>query len=84
MKTLIAFHNDATIKDKLLASLTAHAVADHFMHGRYWEKGKGCAVGCTLESLGVAANRRGDHWLYESQLGIPYAVARLEDRIWRR
>jgi hypothetical protein len=69
-----AFHGDETIKAKYLARVRAHAAADEIVKGRYWEDGKGCAVGCTLHSS--------DHMAYEKELGIPVHLARLEDVIF--
>jgi len=51
-----------------------HKEADEIIHGKYWEDGKGCAVGCTIHSS--------DHSAYETELGIPQAIARLEDSIF--
>ena len=78
---MIAYHNDPAIKAKLLADLQAHADADRLVKGQYWENGKGCAVGCTLHSLG-AAGRASNHAQYETCLGIPQMLAQLEDRIF--
>jgi hypothetical protein len=58
-----AFHNDNEIKQKYLKRVIAHQKADELIKGKYWEKGKGCAVGCTIHS--------GDHAKYETELGIP-------------
>ena len=69
-----AFHNDPAIKAKYLTRVRAHAAADEIIHGIYWENGKGCAVGCTIHS--------GKHAAYESELGIPIMLARLEDRLF--
>ena len=69
-----AFHNDPKVKKKYLARVTAHQKADEIVKGYYWEKGKGCAVGCTIHS--------GDHKAYETELGIPEWLAKLEDRIF--
>lgn len=69
-----AFHNDQAIKDKYLARIRAHRAADEIIKGSYWEGGKGCAVGCTIHSS--------EHSSYESELGIPQIIARLEDRIF--
>ena len=77
---LIAYHNDPAIKTALLASLQAHAKADRIVKGQYWEDGKGCAVGCTLDSVGHASHC--DHMAYERKLGIPVMLARLEDTIF--
>ena len=74
MTTLKAFHNDPAIKAKYLARLTAHVKADELIHGKGWENGKGCAVGCTLDKY--------DHAAYETELGLPEWLARLEDVIF--
>src|SRR2546426_82462 len=71
---MIAFHGDQAIKDFYLARVQAHRAADQLVHGYYWEKGKGCAVGCTLHSA--------HHQAYEQELGIPLILARLEVRIF--
>ena len=69
-----AFHNDVAIKEKYLARVKAHELADEIIKGKYWENGKGCAVGCTIEG--------NEHSRYETELGIPRQIARLEDRIF--
>jgi hypothetical protein len=75
MPTLLAYHNDQAIKDKYLARVTAHRAADELIQGfGYWHDGKGCAVGCTIHGS--------DHMAYEAELGIPVAIARLEDSIF--
>ena len=67
-----AFHNDQKIKDKYLVRVTEHQKADEIIQGKYWEDGKGCAVGCTIHGP--------DHRKYETELGIPVWLAHLEDR----
>jgi hypothetical protein len=69
-----AYHSDPTVKASLIAQLEAHARADEIIKGRYWENGKGCAVGCTVHS--------GEHALYESLYEIPVMLAYLEDQIF--
>ena len=71
MKT---FHNDPAIKEKYIARVKAHMEADEIEKGYYWENGKGCAVGCTIEGS--------DHEKYEIELGIPKEIAYLEDSIF--
>jgi hypothetical protein len=71
---MLSFHNNPAIKKQYLARLQAHYQADEIVHGKYWENGKGCAVGCTVHS--------NKHSAYESKLGIPVMLARLEDRIF--
>ena len=66
-----AFHGDQKIKDKYLARVLAHQKADEIVKGQYWEKGRCCAVGCTIHSS--------NHKAYEDELGIPEWLARVED-----
>ena len=73
---MLAFHNDPAVKAKYLARVKAHRAADDLRHGVYWERGKGCAVGCTIHGS--------DHAAYERELGIPRILARLEDGIFER
>ncbi len=73
-KPLLAFHGDKKIKAKYQRRVAAHAKADAIVKGQYWADGKGCAVGCTIHS--------GHHSAYESELGIPVALAYLEDKIF--
>jgi hypothetical protein len=76
MKKLRAFHGDPAIKDKYVARVRQHAAADAIVKGQYWENGKGCAVGCTIEGS--------EHARYETELGIPEAIARVEDYLFER
>ena len=74
MTKLLAFHGKQEIKDEYIARLEEHYKADEIIKGQYWENGKGCAVGCTIHSNNQAA--------YEDELGIPTAIAELEDVIF--
>jgi hypothetical protein len=71
---VMAFHNDPAIKKKYLARVRAHRKADEIVKGQFWEKGKGCAIGCTIHSS--------IHSDYETELGIPEWVAHVEDVIF--
>lgn len=71
---MLSFHNDPAIKEKYLKRVIAHREADKIVQGIGWIKGKGCAVGCTLESY--------DHARYPIELGIPVWLAHLEDGIF--
>lgn len=77
-KTLISFHGDAAIKEKYLLRLQAHRIADEIIQGVGYEvdgaEVKGCAIGCTLNKY--------DHKAFETELGIPMVLAKLEDRIF--
>jgi len=79
---MLAYHNDPAIKFKLLADLQAHADADRIVKGQYWDNGKGCAVGCTLQSMRSENDGHDEHAEYETLLGIPQMLARLEDCIF--
>ncbi len=71
---LRAFHGDAAIKAEYLARVERHRLADAIVQGVYWQHGRGCAVGCTIEGS--------DHARFETELGIPRMVACLEDTIF--
>ena len=71
---IIAYHGNDSEKSAILAQLAVHRAADAIEKGKYWEGGKGCAVGCTIYS--------GNHAEYESRFGIPQMLARLEDCIF--
>lgn len=71
---MIAFHGKQIIKDKYLARIRSHRLADELIKGKYWEHGKGCAVGCTIHGS--------NHSRYETELGIPTVLAYLEDGIF--
>ncbi len=73
--TLVAFHGSADEKANIISVLAAHRAADSLVQGYgYWRDGKGCAVGCTIQS--------GKHIEYEARFGIPVHLARLEDAIF--
>ncbi|HEY8740949.1 MAG TPA: hypothetical protein VIN56_10195, partial [Candidatus Dormibacteraeota bacterium] len=78
MAALLAFHGDPAIKALYLARVRAHRAADEIIHGDYWVERaggfKGCAVGCTIHGNSHAA--------YEDKLGIPRAIAYLEDNLF--
>ena len=72
---MIAYHGDKKVKSKYVRRVRAHAKADQLVQGYgYWEDGKGCAVGCTIHGS--------EHSAYETELGIPRAIARIEDRLF--
>lgn len=72
---MLAFLGKPELKTFVLDQLAAHREADRLVKGTYWERGKGCAVGCTLESVrhfnGHARAKidHGNHALYETELG---------------
>jgi hypothetical protein len=69
MKT---FHGKQEIKDKYLARVRAHAAADEIIRDSYWEKSS--AIVYTIHSKNPK--------IYETELGIPEWLARLEDELF--
>lgn len=69
-----AFHNNPSLKEKYLTRVRYHQAADNLIRGTGWDNGKGCAIGCTLEDY--------NHAKYESELGIPEWLARVEDTLF--
>ena len=72
---MIAYHGNPAIKLEYTARVAAHRAADDIIRGTYGEAvgeggWRGCAVGCTI------------HVAYESELGIPQVLARLENRLF--
>src|SRR3990167_5018893 len=74
MDNLKAFHGEKSIKEKYLKRVKAHYEADEIIKGKYWENGKGCAVGCTIHGS--------SHDAYPKKLGISWRLALIEDSIF--
>ena len=72
--SLQAYHGDPAVKAKHVVRMRAHQEAGELVHGVYWNNGRGCGIGCTIHS--------DDHAAYETELGWPEWLARLEDRIF--
>jgi hypothetical protein len=78
-----AFETGVITKKEFVRELKKHQRADNFLRGTYWNGSKGCAVGCSIESI----NRTKDlgitdfnaHREYPRLLGIPEWLARVED-----
>ena len=82
-----AYRSDPAVKAGIMAQLAEHRAADEIIKGTYWYDGKGCAVGCGLESWrkvqGLAEIAHSDHALYDDILGTGgQMLARLEDAIF--
>ena len=90
MKTLLSYHNDTKLKKDFLREITKHIKDDAVRQGTYGRQNgdwKGCAVACSLRSLAILDGEElkvnyEDHSLYETKLGIPEWLARLEDTIF--
>jgi len=66
---ILSFPNND--KQMYLDRVRRHREADELIRGTDWEDGRGCAVGCTLETY--------DHSLYPELLGVPEQLAHLQD-----
>jgi hypothetical protein len=83
MTTLLAFTNTKQTKRQALATMRKHVKADQLVKGKYWEEGKGCAVGCQYHNFKANPDiNSGWHELAETVHGIPRQLAYLEDRIF--
>ena len=87
---LIAFHNDKKLKAAMLKEIDWHAAQDMIVKGSYGDNCtngdfRGCAIGCSIHSLARIQKRKlntADHWLFESELGIPVEIAYLVDGLF--
>ena len=79
--TMQAFHNKQDIKDLYVNRVLAHQKADEFIQSWWFEDGKGCSLGCTLNYNNDIVNdcifKR-----YEKELNIPENLARLHESIF--
>lgn len=77
-------------KADMLAEVQKHRKADQILQGTYGKKNgtwKGCAVACSLRSIDILKGNDlkteyNQHARYETELGIPEWLARLEDTIF--
>lgn len=83
-----AYHGEPERKVAFIAEMRGHQDADRFLRGTYWNgwESRGCAVGCSVESITrldttVQINHN-DHVGMADWLGIPTALAFLEDRLF--
>ena len=73
---MLAFHGKPEIKQFYMDRVRKHREADELIQGTGWHRGKGCAVGCTLEEY--------NHNKYSVRLGVPVELARLQDSLFER
>lgn len=71
---MLAYLGDTKVRQLYIGRVKAHEKADEIIQGRYWEGGKGCAVGCTIHGS--------DHSKFETELGIPMELAYLQDALF--
>ena len=85
-KVLLSFHGDENLKKDLIEEMEAHQKADDLIQGTYNQSNgrfKGCAVGCSIESLnrrrGLKLNYYNDHAGLGEAIGAPEWLIRLQD-----
>ena len=72
--TMLAYHNDESLRQTFLSRVRAHHAADEIIKGAYWRNGKGCAFGCMFHTS--------NHMASEEEAGIPVMLSRLQDNIF--
>ena len=90
MTTLSSYKNDAGLKKAFVSEIVKHRKADMILQGTYGRQNgswKGCAVACSLRSCAILNKEDlqesyNTHKDYETKLGIPEWLARLEDGIF--
>jgi hypothetical protein len=87
--TMQSYLNDPKLKRDFVKEVKWHQDQDKIIKGTYQEGSngdfKGCAVGCSIHSLNRMKGKSYDtskHKVYETELGIPEWLARLEDAIF--
>ena len=85
---MIAYQGKEELKASLVEEMKLHREQDQIIKGTYGKTNgqfKGCAVGCSIHSLNVRMKKEwntNEHGVYEIELGIPRALAYIEDRIF--
>jgi hypothetical protein len=85
---MLSYHNDENLKNLVVAEMIKHQEQDQFIKGAYEKlngKFKGCAVGCTIDSVNVILGKSyktSEHKVFEEALGVPEWLARLQDSLF--
>ena len=87
-----SYLNNPELKKRFVEEIKKHKEADSIIQGTYGEvneEWKGCAVSCSLRSLDIIEGKElkteyKNHKDYETKLGIPEWLARLEDTLFER
>jgi len=69
-----AFHNDTSLAVTVRTQVADHTVADEIIQGKYWEKGKGCFIGCIAHGS--------DPSIVEQLTGFPLMLTKLAEGIF--
>ena len=83
---MLSYHNDASLKSLVVQEMQKHQEQDQFIKRSYGRehngKFKGCAVGCTIDSVNVLLEKTyntSSHTVLEEALGVPVWLSRLQD-----
>ena len=85
---MLSYHNDAGLKSLVVQEMKKHQEQDQFIKGTYGEFGlgdgklKGCAVGCTIDSVNIILGKSYDtssHAVLEEAIGVPEWLSILQD-----
>jgi len=85
---MLSYHSDENLKGLVVAEMKKHQEQDQFIKGAYKKlngKFKGCAVGCTIDSINVILGKSyktDEHKIFEEALGVPEWLARLQDLLF--
>jgi hypothetical protein len=85
---MFAYTHPQLDRETFLREMALHCdcAVDRLVQGSYWDGSRGCAIGCSLETvrakLGMREIDHGSHAALEAYLGIPRQLARLEDVIF--
>ena len=70
-ENILSYHNDESIKNKYVERMRDHIAAEELVRGIGFYKGRGCAIGCTLDNY--------DRAQYPIELGIPLWIGEIEE-----
>ena len=80
---MLTWHNEPHRRDKMVASMAAHILADRLVAGATGgSQQKGCTVACAYQSVIGTWEGCYDHAGLADHLGVPQWVPRLADRIY--
>lgn len=71
---MLSYHNDPLVKQKYIARFAAHRAADAVVQGLGYLNGRGCFIGCTLETYSRA--------LFKIELGWPLWLVQVAEQIF--
>lgn len=71
---MLSYHNDPLVKQKYIARFATHRAADAVVQGLGYLNGRGCFIGCTLETYSRAQ--------FKIELGWPLWLVQVAEQIF--